>query len=201
MPVKNGYAAMVRKKAERAKKNKSKRRKDDGYETPENVTLALTKHVKFKGTIVEPACGSGRMMRVLVRETKRTCYGYDIKKGQDFLKSIGRTDNIVTNPPYRDNLPEAFARKALERAEGKVAFLVEGKWLWGSRRAAGLFKEFKPSLVIVLSSRIYFHQGSGKPIDSQFFSHCWVVWPEQALRKKGGYDTQMIIVDQNEIDS
>jgi hypothetical protein len=194
MPIKNGYAAMVR---ARKAKPKGKRRKMDDYETPENVTEVLLENVTLQGPILEPAAGSGRMTKVF----RRWKYHYttaDLKRGQDFLKrKYAWAGSIVTNPPYRDDLPEAFARKALALADGHVALLVEGKWLWGSKRAAGLFSSYKPSLVIVLSSRIYFHEGSGKPIPSQFFSHCWVVWGPRATRDLPFRSTRLVIVDQN----
>jgi hypothetical protein len=194
MPIKNGYAAMTRKRKPKAKAG---RRRLDDYETPENVTATLLENVTFQGPILEPAAGSGRMAKVF-RRWKYKFTTADLKRGQDFLKrKYAWAGSIVTNPPYRDDLPEAFARKALSLADGHVALLVEGKWLWGSKRAAGLFSSYKPSLVIVLSSRIYFHEGSGKPIPSQFFSHAWVVWPPKAMRGLPGNTTRLIIVDQN----
>lgn len=192
MPIKNGYAAMVRTRG-------SKRRKLDDYETPANVTEALVNNTSLFGPILEPAAGSGRMAKVLSKKYGRVTTA-DIKRGQDFLKRTKYWHgSIVTNPPYRDDLPEAFARKALQLAEGNVALLVEGKWLWGSKRARGLFNTYKPSLVIVLASRIYFHEGSGKPIPSQFFSHCWVVWPPRSMRTLPVRSTRLVIVDQNEL--
>ena len=183
----------------RAAKPKGKRRKMDDYETPENVTEALLKNVTLQGPVLEPAAGSGRMSRVL-SSWKYKVTTADLKRGQDFMKrKFVWPGSIVTNPPYRDDLPEAFARKALSLADGHVALLVEGKWLWGSKRAAGLFSSYQPSLVIVLSSRIYFHQGSGKPIPSQFFSHCWVVWSPRAMRELPGRSTRLVIVDQNKV--
>jgi len=194
VPVKNGYAAFVR-------KGKSKRRKLDDYETPESAIRPLTSWYRdlFLGSdpILEPAAGSGRMAKVLREETNSKVYESDIKQGKDFLKRKEKwPGHIITNPPYKDNLPEKFARHALKLAKGKVALLVEGKWLWGSKRANGLFEEYIPETVIVLSSRIYFHEGSGKPIKSQFFSHCWVVWPSEENRLTNE-ETQLWIVDQN----
>lgn len=209
MPVKNGYAAMVRKKSRRniykvmveGNRQKSKRRKLDDYETPESATKALTDHIEFTGAILEPAAGSGRMAKVLRRETKRQVFTSDIKRGRDFLKRNDKfKGNIITNPPYGRKL-DAFAEKALELATGRVALLVEGKWLWGSKRANGLFKKFPPETVIVLSSRIYFYEGSGKPIPAQFFSHCWVVWPTQFNREHQKHATKLVIMDQNQYDS
>lgn len=185
----------------KSRKTKSKRRRLDDYETPASATLALIKNTTLFGPILEPAAGSGRMAKVFRQKTRKKVTTADLKRGQDFLKRTKLwPGSIVTNPPYRDDLPEAFARKALALADGNVALLVEGKWLWGSKRAAGLFKSYKPSLVIVLSSRIYFHEGSGPPIKSQFFSHCWVVWPQRALRQLPlGRTTRLVIVDQNEL--
>jgi hypothetical protein len=198
VPVKNGYAAMVAAKKD-APKSKAKRRKMDDYETPEDNTAALCQLVKFAGPILEPASGSGRMARALAEFTGKKVTTADMKRGADFTRRVAPwAGDIVTNPPYRDNLPETFARNALKLASGRVALLVEQKWLTGAKRARGLFSEYVPEAFVFLASRIYFFEGGGKPIDSQFFSHCWVVWPEKKRRKKlKAGDTRAYIVDQN----
>jgi hypothetical protein len=199
MAAMNGYAAMSRKRKADKAKPKSKRRKMDDYETPEDNTAALCQLVKFAGPILEPASGSGRMSRALAEFTGKKVTTADLKRGADFMaRKAPWPGDIITNPPYRDNLPEGFARNALRLASGRVALLVEQKWLTGARRANGLFADFVPEAVIFLASRIYFFEGSGKPIPSQFFSHCWVVWPEAKRRKKlKPGDTRAYIVDQN----
>src|SRR5262245_20922342 len=119
----NGYAALVRQRTE----GKAKRRKLDDYETPDDVTGRLLDHLpEFKGPILEPACGSGRMMKVLRQRTKSKVTGSDIKQGADFLKRTTRwPGDIISNPPYRDGLAERFARHALKLADGRVCLLLQ----------------------------------------------------------------------------
>lgn len=52
-------------------------RKDDLYETPEVATRALLSVEKFSGTIWEPACGPGAIVRVL-REEGHRVYATDL---------------------------------------------------------------------------------------------------------------------------
>ncbi len=78
----------------------------DFYPTPEIATVKLLEVLKFEGEIWEPACGDGAISLVLER------YGYLVKSsdlidrgfgevGIDFLRSNYKTDNIMTNPPFR----------------------------------------------------------------------------------------------------
>lgn len=178
MSQRNGYAALVRQRTDGV----TKRRKLDDYETPGNVTRRLTRFVKLAGPILEPACGSGFMVKELRQETGLRVVGTDIKGGIDFLKRAKEwRGDIVTNPPYRDGLAEKFARHALKLASGRVCMLVQSGFIWGDKRADGLFAEFPPDQIIVIPERIYFLV-NGKPIDSQFFSHAWVCWPSQRIR-------------------
>lgn len=199
--AKNGYAALVRQRS----KGVVKRRKRDDYETPEKDGATLTQFIGgrldgFRGPILEPACGSGRLVRMLKRETGKKVVGFDIKKGHDFLE---RTEpwkgDIVTNPPYRGGLAEKFSRHALKLASGRVAMLVQSGFVWGGRRARGLFREFKPEAIIVIPDRIYFLV-EGEPLDSQFFSHCWIVWPDRVKRRRGNYETLVFWANSDDFD-
>lgn len=179
MPTRNGYAAMVRKRKD---KPTGKRRTLDDYETPPEVTEALCDFVEFDGPILEPAAGSGRMARVLRERTGERVTTADVKRGQDFTKRTARwKGDIITNPPYRNGLADAFVQKALELADGRVAMLMELKFLTGSKRARQLYGEFRPERIVLIPGRIYFIAG-GKPITSQFFTHCWIVWPPRKYR-------------------
>jgi SAM-dependent methyltransferase len=61
----------------------------DQYETPEWVTLALIPHLpEFMGKILEPACGSGKMVAAL-RQAGFDVVGSDITQGLDFLAGTG----------------------------------------------------------------------------------------------------------------
>lgn len=188
MPGKNGYAALVKQRTEGG----TKRRKLDDYETPGEVTRALLRHVKLKGPILEPACGSGRMTRELQLVARVT--GHDIKHGMghDFFKRAKTwAGDIVTNPPYRDGLAERFVRHGLKLADGRVCMLMQSGFIWGGKRGSGLYRDAKPDLVIVIPERIYFFE-AGKPIESQFFSHAWMCWPARKARERGDYITATV---------
>jgi hypothetical protein len=188
MAAMNGYAALVRQRAS----GETKRRRLDDYETPEDKTAYLTDAVKLRGPILEPACGSGRMIRALRDATGLKVTGFDIKEGKagDFFRRTKLwPGDIVTNPPYRDGLAERFARHALKLADGRVAMLMQSGFLWGDKRASGLYAECHPELVIIIPERIYFFE-AGKPIASQFFNHAWLVWPDRKARSRGSYDTR-----------
>lgn len=184
--MRNGFAALVRAKS-RAVAGTVRRKLDD-YETPEAITQYLLHRVTFRGPILEPAAGSGRMCNIL-RRANRNATGCDIKSGHDFFK---RTKiwpgDIVTNPPYRDGLAERFTRHALKLADGRVCMLMQSGFLWGDRRASGLYTESKPDKIILVPERIRFFIDD-KPIASQFFNHAWLCWPDRKTRDRGGYQT------------
>lgn len=191
MSGRNGFAALVKQRIE----GSTKRRLLDDYETPEAVTRYLVKQVPLRGPILEPAAGSGRMVNVLKGAIDSAPIGYrkvtgtDIKTGHNFLERESRwPGDIVTNPPYRDGLAERFVRHALKLADGRVCMLMQSGFIWGDRRASGLYAESKPDVVIVVPQRIRFIVGN-KPIDSQFFNHAWLCWPDRKTRDRGGYKT------------
>lgn len=191
MPM-NGYASLVRKRADTPAPT-GKRRKLDDYETPADTTRILCEHYPaLKGNVLEPACGSGRMVKALKEfyGSKIKVTATDLKSGHDFLKREKTfAGHIITNPPYRDGLADAFVFHALGLADGRVCLLMESGYLWGGRRAARLYNECKPEAVIVLPERVYFYAG-GKPIPSQFYKHAWLVWPDRKTRMRGGYETK-----------
>ena len=196
MSARNGYAALVRQRTE----GKTKRRRLDDYETPGNVTRRLARFVKLKGPIFECACGSGRMLRELRTETGLKVTGSDIKQGADFLaRTKPWNGDIVTNPPYRDGLAERFVRHALKLASGRVCMLMQSGFIWGDKRASGLYAEARPDRIIVIPERVYFFE-AGKPIESQFFSHAWLCWPDRRTRDRGGYDCPTIWAENDEMD-
>lgn len=179
--------------SEGRKDGKTKRRVRDDYETPPGQTRALAQVATFDGPILEPACGSGRMMRELKAMYGVRVHGTDIKSGHNFVERTRPWDgDIITNPPYRDGLADAFTHKALELASGKVAMLLQSDFLWGQRRHDALYSKLKPSHVLVLPGRVYFFEGpNGMPIPAQFFNHAWFVWPDRETRAGGMYDTEL----------
>ncbi len=75
------------------------------YPTPPEATRALLSVEQFDGPIWEPACGDGRIAKVLtdhghaVVSTDLNGYGFG-EAGVDFLRQTeARAKHIVTNPP------------------------------------------------------------------------------------------------------
>lgn len=190
MATRNGYAALSRK---RATEPTTKRRKLDDYETPGDVTARLLKIVKFKGPFFEPCAGSGRIVKAIkLAIPGAKVITADIKTGQNFLERTKTfAGDIITNTPYRDGLADAMAHHALKIADGRVALLMEAKFAFGTKRAAALYQDNPPEFEIVIPDRIYFFEGAGNPITSQFFNHVWLVWPERTRRGPGVKTTKV----------
>lgn len=162
----------------------------DGTESVIPVLQVMREYMHEKGLcdpvrVWEPACGDGRMARVLewhgfdvfgsdFRETP----GYGIG-GIDFLKDQPRTtgliphdsfDMIVTNPPF--SLAEQFIRRALSITPN-VAMLLKATY-WNAASRLPFFAEHRPAFVLPLTFRLAFLESErGK---SPLMDCIWVVW-------------------------
>ncbi len=186
---------------------KWERKPADLYPTPvdgtESIIPALEvmhEHMGLLGNascrIWEPACGDGRLSRVLehhgfdvLSTDLRPHSGYGnckhdratISGGFDFLhddlaKRWGlqyEPDMIVTNPPF--SLAEAFIRKALSYTPNVVMLLKATYWNAASRLP--FFEEHRPAFVLPLTWRLAFlEEERGK----QPIMDCvWVIWSQQ----------------------
>ena len=152
------------------------REKDDFYETPIEAVQALLSVESFTGEIWECACGKNRISNVL-KDNKHEVFSSDlIDRGvnaniMNFLESNRKTNNIITNPPFKYALQ--FVKKALELADGKVAMLLRIQFLEGKERYE-FFKEFNPSKVYVFGNRVNTIIDD-KPYNSAMCL-CWFVW-------------------------
>ncbi len=148
----------------------------DRYETPTWVTDILTRNVVLpRHDVFEPACGSG-IMAVALEQAKLTVTASDIASGRDFLDCRDRHAAVVTNPPYKDRLPERFLRHAMDNVATEVVALLVATTFLGSKRRHGIFtQEYPPSRILIISKRILFLV-NGKPISGQAYDHCWMVW-------------------------
>lgn len=154
------------------------RKERDLYETPGWVTEALLPHIPERvKEIWEPACGSGKMMNVLIKKVDHV-YGSDIKEGDDFLTNNSATgfDAIITNPPYA--LADRFIDHALTLMDpdGFVAMLLRCDFdsAKGRRRFFADNGGFAKKLV--LTTRIKWFEGTG---GSPSFNHAWYLWDGQ----------------------
>ncbi len=148
----------------------------DFYPTPEIATVKFLEKERFEGEIWECACGDGAMSKVIER------YGYKVKSTDliyrgygrgdiDFLRSNYKTENIVTNPPFR--LANQFMHHALEHCSKKVALLLRLNMLESKRRKK-LFTEYPFARLYVHSERIPFNV---KPTQGKnAIAFAWFVW-------------------------
>ncbi len=149
----------------------------DRYETPYSITEGALKRIDFPENMREPACGTGRIRDVLILEGHRVFATDLLEDGIDFISSKEPKfeGGLMTNPPYKGGLAEAFARKALEIVTGPVALLVRIGFPTSQKRCK-LFTEYPPSNIFFVSERIHFYKADGSRISGQAHDHCWVVW-------------------------
>ena len=143
----------------------------DQYETPEWATRALLPHIQYDLTIWEPACGSGKMSRVLHAHVST-----DIQEGCDFLNEPMPDDvnAIITNPPY--SIATEFIDHSLRLTKpvgGVVAMLLRTDFDHAKSRRR-LFAEH-PAFAkkLVLTKRIQWFEDSKS---SPSFNHAWFIW-------------------------
>ena len=165
------------------------RKERDLYETPIWVTEALLPHLPVLTSVWEPACGSGKMAKVLARVAH--CHMSDIEPQcrpadkYDFLSRIpgSKVDNaskyaIITNPPY--DLATEFCEHALRLMEpvgGLVAMLLRTDFDHAKSRTH-LFRDCPAfSKKLILMKRIaWFVEANGKPKASPSFNHAFYIW-------------------------
>lgn len=148
----------------------------DRYETPDSVTASLLRRIDLPVKVREPCCGTGRIVGVLEDHLYDVTASDLLEDGVDFLEETEPCESVLTNPPYRDGLAEAFVRKALELSRGPVWMLLRSGTLWGQDRASGLWKDHPVCRLVIVSRRIKFFQADGSRISGQAHDHAWFGW-------------------------
>lgn len=174
---------------------------DDHYRTPAPATMALLRVEAFGGGIWEPCAGSGDMAAVLreaghtVRATTIGAGLHDPKRpkhrvigGVDFLRQTTLAHpNIVTNPPFgrpRKGICEEIIRHAIALRPVKAAFYLDLTFLGGQERGRGLWADFPPARVWVLSDRVTMYPaGYDGPKGTTTQTTAWFVWEAPFLRR------------------
>jgi hypothetical protein len=135
------------------------RQSQEFYRTPAAAVAMLLAKESFSPKIWECACGDGSISRELeahgymVVSTDLHDRGYG-QPGTDFLTTETLlADDVVTNPPYDEDMPEKFAIHALELGARKVALLCRLTWLEGMNRYRALFSRRQLARVWVFSPR------------------------------------------------
>ena len=153
------------------------RKERDLYETPEWVTKALIPHIpQSVFRVWEPACGSGKMVRVLAEYFDQVT-GTDIHETcHDYLQTKPlRVDAIITNPPF--HLADKFIEKALSEAPF-VAMLLRSDFDSAKSRQH-LFRNnerFRKKVVLLKRIAWFVDETTGKPKASPSTNHAWYIW-------------------------
>jgi len=103
---------------------------NDEVMTPPELCRAIVEHFRPCGCVLEPCYGSGNFARELESRVSEL-HGCEIADGTDFFEFHGRTDWIVTNPPYSQF--RRFLQHAMEVADN-IVFLVTVNHLWTRAR-------------------------------------------------------------------
>ena len=156
----------------------------DFFPTPAWATHALIDNEDFRGDIWECACGDGSMSEVLETTGNKVISSDLINRGygegdHDFLESLQKAPNIVTNPPY--NAAEGFVRSGVERAGNKFALLLRLAFLEGANRQRTIFTDAPPSRVWVFSERITFYPAGAVQKGTGTTAYAWFVWDKDAI--------------------
>ena len=112
------------------------REKDDFYPTPRYAVEELLKRETYNGSVWECACVEGDISEVFikkgydVRSSDLIDRGYGIK--ENFFMSKYKSDNIVTNPPYKYALE--FVIEAKRKSRRKIAMFLKTVFLESDKR-------------------------------------------------------------------
>ena len=159
-------------------------RKDDLYETPDVAVHTLMRVEKLPHHIWEPACGPGRIVRVL-RGAGHTVLATDLvnyelensESGVDFLmETQTRVDveAIVTNPPFK--LAGEFVAKALDLCP-RVVMLLRLAFMESERRRPILDNGHLARVHVFRKRLPMMHRaGWGGRKASNGMAFAWFVW-------------------------
>lgn len=173
----------------------------DWYVEPIEATKALLTVETFVGKIWDPACGGGNICSTFEAAGYRAI-GSDVVKRvdgakwwwagddrRDFLNDFDEAlaPNIVCNPPFfRAKGAEAFIRKALELASGKVAMFLDIRFLAGGERANGIFAEHPPHRIWIVTPRVSCPPGAylqaGGKAGNGSSDWVWLIWDQTSPR-------------------
>lgn len=136
------------------------REENDYYATPPKTTKAILDVLKLTGSIYEPACGEGHIVKVLkeyypdnkIYSSDLIDRGYN-KGGINFLTHDYKDKkfcNIITNPPFK--FAEEFIRKSLDITTDKVLILCKIQLLESKQRSK-MFNETPLKYIYVFTNR------------------------------------------------
>lgn len=171
--------------------NHENRNDNEYYPTPAIATLSLLKNYDVPKRLWEPAAGRGHISKELIRNghdvVSTDLFEHpnpfvDIETGVDFLTADKRdVDGVITNPPFRHNLPEKLIIRMMEELGYEFLALFIRVTFLESERRFNLFKRLPPTKVLILSNRIncnekYFDKNDGL---GGMVAYAWMVWDKR----------------------
>lgn len=172
----------------------SHRNENEYYPTPAIGTLCLLRNHDVPNKLWEPAAGRGHIAKELIRNGHEVIatdlFSYDdpmvpITSGIDMTTAPRMdVDGVITNPPFKNNLPEKLITRSLEYHEYSFLAMFCRLTFMESARRNSLFKKHPPSNIYVFSERIncnerYFDKKHGI---GGMVAYAWFVWDS---RNKG----------------
>lgn len=197
-------------KAYKIIKNSATRRKNDLYATPSIATYILHKFGMIPQKILEPASGTGHISRILqilnydvtaydIEEYDNSYFPLDgIESYLDLPKQ--KVHGLVTNPPYKNQLPEKFLQKAIEVDEYTyVAMLCRINFLESEKRYH-LFQKYPPTRIIIFSDRITHDNDNLYDVDNDFrgmVCYAWYVWDYRSCKPKDTFTNIQFVLSKD----
>ena len=158
--------------------NRGQRKKSDFYETPYSITEQLLELCIFnkKLSTLEPACGNGAIVKVLVENGFSKITKYDIER--NFLKETRKFKQIITNPPF--SLALEFILKAKQVCTKSFCFLLPLSYLHGKERFDLVYSDTIFPLSSVNVFVRYPMLGDSLRLDGKYKTgmmvYAWFVW-------------------------
>lgn len=125
------------------------RHENDWYVEPEWCSRRLFEQEEFRGSIFDPACGGGNILKS-ARAAGYHAYGNDVVRRSEYADTVAnflntdfQADNIVSNPPFglcddRKAKRHPWPEHCLKLAKFKVALLMPANWVQGDQRSRWL---------------------------------------------------------------
>lgn len=156
--------------------NLGQRKKSDFYETPFSLTEQILDRESLSGSILEPACGRGAIVKVLQARGFKdiTCYDAEV----DFLTEQNEYDNLITNPPF--SLSFQFIIHAKQVIRNKIILLLPLSYLHGKKRHDLIYSDRLFPLARVYIFTRYPMLGESLREDGKYNTgmmvYAWYVW-------------------------
>lgn len=159
----------------------------DDFPTPPWAVRAFVSALEQRGlvgtdmTVREPAANRGFMVKglahffddVLASDVHDYGVGFPV---EDFLfgPDQGKTDWVITNPPFR--LAQQFVDRMLRVSRVGAAVIVRTSFLEGVGRYRELFAVTPPTLILQYAERVPMVKGRYDPEASTATTYAWLVW-------------------------